>query len=103
MHIHYGKCYKGNVHSTMKLNRKKCLINTGAQGITFMMRQMVKMDKLNEGWKRRKVPGRGSCMCKFLIQEGIWMFKELEEGLCGRGTRNEASEGGTSQIIQDLS
>lgn len=64
MHIHYGKCCKGNVHSTMKLNRKKYLINIGAQGITFMMRQMVKMDKPNEGWKREKVPGRGSSMCK---------------------------------------
>lgn len=72
MHTHYGKCYKGNVHSTLKLNRKKYLINFGAQGITFMMRQMVKMDKPNEGWKGEKDPGRGSSMCKVPESGSNW-------------------------------
>lgn len=63
--------------------------------MTFMLRQVRCVNQRDGG--RERAPGRGSSVCKFLRQEGVWKFKELEEGQCGGGTRNKAGEGGTGQ------
>lgn len=43
----------------------------------------------------------GEAHAKFLLREGVWTFKDLEEGQWDRGARNEAGKTGTGQIIQD--
>lgn len=44
----------------------------------------------------------GEAHAKFLLREGVRTFKELEEGRGGSGTRNEAGEAGTGQIVRDF-
>lgn len=51
---------------------------------------------------RESFPGREKSRHKVPKSGGSASVKELEEGRCGKGTRNDAGEGRTSQVIQDL-
>lgn len=51
---------------------------------------------------RESFPGREKSMHEVPESGSSASVKELEEGQCGKGTKNEAGEGGTSQIGQDF-